>query len=192
MINGIATGKPDETGRLFTIESVWIQGQLRMWGRWSHIGGGHGGNMFNALLASKTVSKTAIQQVLSHLKKSGMNDSEMRNYFIDLLDGKQKCSLAFCTDTEGSHIDTVIGEILVSRGYSGLFGVICDRYRKRMSKKAMARELMEKHPEWSLRTCETRIDVYLQTAESMLYKPMCFALDKNPERFRLQSCAGVA
>lgn len=192
MINGRATGKPDETGRLFTIESVWIQGQLSMWGRWSHIGGGHGGNMFNTLLASKTVSKTAIQQIMSHLKRSGMDDSDLKRYFLDLLEGKQKSSLAFCSDTEGLQIDAVIGEILVTRGYSALFNIISDRYRNRMSKKAMARQLQEKHPEWSLRTCETRIDVYLQTAESMLYAPMCFALDKNPERYRLKSCAGVA
>lgn len=192
MINGIATGKPGETGRLFTIESVWIQGQLSMWGRWSHIGGGHGGNMFNTLLASKTVSKTAIQQILSHLKKSGMDDSDLKRYFLDLLEGKQKSSLAFCSDTEGLQIDAVIGEILVTRGYSALFNIISDRYRNRMSKKAMARQLQEKHPEWSLRTCETRIDVYLQTAESMLYAPLCFAFDKDPERYRLKSCAGVA
>ncbi|WP_218802151.1 DUF1133 family protein, partial [Klebsiella quasipneumoniae] len=39
---------------------IWIQGKLRMWGRWSYIGGGSGGNMFNQLLASGKVTKTAI------------------------------------------------------------------------------------------------------------------------------------
>ncbi|ELR2335296.1 DUF1133 family protein, partial [Salmonella enterica] len=49
MIYPSTSGKPDETFRLRTLESVWIQGKLRMWGRWSHIGGGTGGDMFNAL-----------------------------------------------------------------------------------------------------------------------------------------------
>lgn len=40
MIYPSTSGKPDETFRLRTLESVWIQGKLRMWGRWSHIGGG--------------------------------------------------------------------------------------------------------------------------------------------------------
>lgn len=79
MIYPSTSGKPDETFRLRTLESVWIQGKLRMWGRWSHIGGGTGGDMFNALLASKKVSKTAIQQVLRHLKASGLSKDELRD-----------------------------------------------------------------------------------------------------------------
>jgi len=192
MIYPSTTGKTDESGRLLTLESVWIQGKLRMWGRWSHIGGGSGGDMFNMLLASKKVSKTAIQQVLQHLKSSGMNKDELRVYFEDMLSGKLKSNLAFCTDAEGLLMDAVIGEIIVRTGHQRLFRLLSDRYRDRMSKKAMARELNIKHPEWCLRTCESRVDVWLQTAEAMLYAPMSEAFEKNPERFRLQSCAGVA
>ncbi|EJO4340668.1 DUF1133 family protein [Salmonella enterica] len=192
MIYPSTSGKPDETFRLRTLESVWIQGKLRMWGRWSHIGGGTGGDMFNALLASKKVSKTAIQQVLRHLKASGLSKDELREYFEDLLAGKNKSHLAFCTDAEGLMIDAVIGEILVRAGHKKLFGLICQRYKRRMSKKAMARELNEMHPEWCLRTCESRIDVWLQMAEAMLYQPMCEVFEKKPDRFRLHDCAGVA
>ncbi|EFH3247749.1 DUF1133 family protein, partial [Shigella flexneri] len=53
MIYPTNTGKSGEHLRLTTLESVWIQGKLRMWGRWSYIGGGKTGNMFNQLLASK-------------------------------------------------------------------------------------------------------------------------------------------
>lgn len=52
MINPSEVGKSGEMVRLRTLESIWIQGKLRMWGRWSYIGGGNGGNMFNTLLAS--------------------------------------------------------------------------------------------------------------------------------------------
>ena len=53
MIHAAEVGKPGEHARLRTLESVWIQGKLRMWGRWSYIGGGSAGNMFNQLLANE-------------------------------------------------------------------------------------------------------------------------------------------
>lgn len=43
MINPSEVGKNGEMLRLRTLESIWIQGKLRMWGRWSYIGGGSGG-----------------------------------------------------------------------------------------------------------------------------------------------------
>ncbi len=59
MIYPTNTGKSGEHLRLTTLESVWIQGKLRMWGRWSYIGGGKTGNMFNQLLASKKRKRAA-------------------------------------------------------------------------------------------------------------------------------------
>ena len=55
-----------------------------------------------------------------------MSDIELRAYFNELMDDKRG-SLAFCSDTEGLQIDSVIGVILVSRGYSGLYNIISDR-----------------------------------------------------------------
>ena len=49
MIYPTNTGKSGEHLRLATLESVWIQGKLRMWGRWSYIGGGRGGKMIKHL-----------------------------------------------------------------------------------------------------------------------------------------------
>jgi len=36
MINPSEVGKSGEMVRLRTLESIWIQGKLRMWGRWSY------------------------------------------------------------------------------------------------------------------------------------------------------------
>ncbi|MDU4544698.1 MAG: DUF1133 family protein [Klebsiella michiganensis] len=192
MINPSEVGKSGEMVRLRTLESIWIQGKLRMWGRWSYIGGGSGGNMFNQLLASGKITKTAINDALRRMKKSGISKPELEAFFQEILNGKNKSGLAFCTDEEALTINAVLGEILVRSGHKNLYALIEDRYIKRLSKKAMARDLNKKHPEWCLRTCESRIDVWLNLAESMLYEPMCDAFGTNGDRFFLHSCAGNA
>ncbi|AUU90247.1 hypothetical protein C2U55_14750 [Enterobacteriaceae bacterium ENNIH3] len=98
MIYPLTTGNPDESGRLLTLESVWIQGKLRMWGKWSYIGKGHTGNMFNAILSSKKLTEASLKQVLKHISAAGMDDSEMKRYFLDLLSQKEQTHLTFCTD----------------------------------------------------------------------------------------------
>ena len=192
MINPSEVGKSGEMVRLRTLESIWIQGKLRMWGRWSYIGGCSGGNMFNQLLASGKITKTAINEALRRMKKSGISKPELEAFFKEIQEGKNKSGLAFCTDEEALTINAVLSGILVQPGHNKLYALIEDRYIKRMSKKAMARDLNEKHPEWCLRTCESRIDVWLNVAESMLYKPMCDAFGTNGDRFYLNSCAESA
>ncbi|MBK5075159.1 DUF1133 family protein [Budviciaceae bacterium CWB-B4] len=187
MIYPTETGKAGEVMRLRTLEGVWIQGKLRMWGRWSYIGGGKAGNMFNRLLSEK-MTKTAISRVLAHLKKSGLDKGEMAAYFADMLNSKHKSSLVFCTDSEALIIDGVVGEVL--NKHPALIGLLHQRYKgKGMSKKEMARELNFMHTGQCLRTCETRIDTWLSIAEFMLYKPMCDAFDTKHDRFYLQDCA---
>lgn len=192
MINLSEVGKPSEIARLRTLESIWIQGKLRMWGRWSFIGGGSGGNMFNQLLATKTLTKTAINEALRRMKKSGITKPELETFLKDMLNGKHKSNLAFCSDEEALKIDGVIGSVLVKNGDYKLLRLLEERYLQRKSKKAMARELHYKHPEWCLRTCETRIDTWLNLVESMLYAPMCYAFETNGDRFSLQRCAETA
>ena len=80
MIYPTNTGKSGEHLRLTTLESVWIQGKLRMWGRWSYIGGGRSGNMFNQLLASKKLTKTAINEALRRMKKAGIEKAELEEH----------------------------------------------------------------------------------------------------------------
>ncbi|EFT2697627.1 TPA: DUF1133 family protein [Escherichia coli] len=192
MINPIELGKAGETVRLHTLESVWIQGKLRMWGRWSGVERyGRSGNMFNQLLANTAITKSAVMEALKHLKNSGCSEQELETYLADILQSKQKSNLAFCTDEEAAKIDRVVGAVLID--YPGLHEAIQSRYLGRgKSKKEMARELAEKRPEWCLRTCESRVDVWLSLAESMLYAPMCDEFGTNSSRFRLQSCAESA
>ncbi len=78
MIYPTNTGKSGEHLRLTTLESVWIQGKLRMWGRWSYIGGGKTGNMFNQLLTSKKLTKTAINEALRRMKKQVWTNLNLR------------------------------------------------------------------------------------------------------------------
>ncbi|HIH4390787.1 TPA: DUF1133 family protein [Citrobacter freundii] len=192
MINPSELGKNGEMLRLRTLESIWIQGKLRMWGRWSYIGGGSGGNMFNQLLASGKITKKAINEALRRMKKAGISKPELEAFFREILGGKNKSGLAFCTDEEAMVVNSVLSEILIRSGNKRLYDLIEDRYIKRLSKKAMARDLNEKHPEWCLRTCESRIDVWLNFAESMLYAPMCDAFGTNSDRFYLNACAESA
>lgn len=189
MINPSEVGKKGEMIRLKTLESIWIQGKLRMWGRWSYIGGGSGGNMFNQLLAAGKVTKTAIKDALRRMKKAGIKKPELEAFFKELLESKHKSGLAFCTDEEALIVNSVLCKVLIQAGHKKLYWLIEDRYIKRLSKKAMARDLNKKHPEWCLRTCESRIDVWLNLAESMLYAPMCDAFGTNSDKFSLKVCA---
>lgn len=168
---------------LRALEQVWIEGKLKMWGRWSGMEKyGSAGNMFNRLLASQKVTKAAITQALRQLKKTGCSKEELQRYLLDILEGKQKSSLAFCTDQEAGTIDQVIGTVLLAD--PGLKFVIHERYiGKGKSKKSMAADLHDIRPDWCLRKCETRIAVWLKTAEYMLYLPMSDAFNSNTERF---------
>lgn len=178
MIYPTNTGKSGEHLRLSTLESVWIQGKLRMWGRWSYIGGGKTGNMFNQLLTSKKLTKTAINEALRRMKKAGLDKSELEAFLRDMINGKQKSWLAHCTDSEALIIDRVIGEVLAD--HPGLLNALSQRYMGRgMSKLKMAEELNRWHPEWSLMTSRRRIEQWLGVAELMLYVPMRKAFGIN-------------
>ncbi len=171
MIYPTNTGKSGEHLRLSTLESVWIQGKLRMWGRWSYIGGGKTGNMFNQLLASKKLTKTAINDALRRMKKAGLEKPELEAFLREMINGKQKSWLAHCTDTEALIIDRVVGEVLAD--HPGLLDILNQRYVGRgMSKRMMAERLNEAHPEWCFSTCEKRIANWLAIAEYMLLIPM--------------------
>lgn len=171
MIYPTGTGKQGEHLRLSTLESLWIQGKLRMWGRWSYIGGGSSGNMFNQMLSSKKITRTAIKEALRRLKKSGISKPELEAFLGEMMNGKQKSHLAFCTDAEAMTIDRVIGEVLA--GHPALKAILYQHYEGRgMSMRKMAELLNEQHPEWCFSACEKRIAQWLKVAEHMLYLPM--------------------
>lgn len=191
MIYPQTTGKTGEVMRLNTMESVMVQGRLKMWGRWSYIGEGKAGNMFNQLLSSKKITKSAINEALRRMKKAGISKPELESFLKAMMEGNKKSHLAHCTDTEALIIDRVVGSTLAE--HPSLIALLHERYDgPGKSKKKMARELNEKHPEWCLRTCENRIDVWLSMAEFMIYRPLCEAFGTNVDKFSLHSCAEVA
>lgn len=171
MIYPEITGKSGEHLRLKTLEAVWIQGKLRMWGRWSYIGGGKPGNMFNQLLASKKLTKTAINEALRRIRESGIDKPELEVFLREMIAGRQKSWLSHCTDAEALRIDGVISKALAR--YPGLIDILRQRYEGRgMSKRKMAELLNEVHPEWCYATCRNRIDMWLRIAEFILYPLM--------------------
>ncbi|HBK0622342.1 TPA: DUF1133 family protein [Escherichia coli] len=171
MIYPEITGKSGEHLRLKTLEAVWIQGKLRMWGRWSYIGGGKPGNMFNQLLASKKLTKTAVNEALRRIRESGIDKPELEAFLREMIAGRQKSWLSHCTDAEALRIDGVISKSLAR--YPGLIDILRQRYEGRgMSKRKMAELLNEVHPEWCYATCRNRIDMWLRIAEFILYPLM--------------------
>jgi len=143
--------------------------------------------MFNQLLASGKITKTAINDALRRMKKSGITKPELEAYLREILDSKNKSGLAFCSDEEGLKVDGVIAAVLMNDDYRSLYGVIVDRHRLRKSKLQMANELNAKHPDWTLITCRRRIDTWVSLAESILYAPLCDAFGTNSDRFKLRS-----
>ncbi|EMD6815684.1 DUF1133 family protein [Citrobacter koseri] len=191
MIYPTNTGKAGEMIRLNTLESMMVQGRLKMWGRWSYIGGGRAGNMFNQLLVNKKITKTAINEALRRMKKAGISKPDLEIFLREMMTGNKKSHLAHCTDAEALIIDRVVGTVLAD--HPALIELLHERYDgKGKSKKKLARELNDKHPEWCLRTCESRIDVWLHTAEYMLYIPLCDAFCTDSSKFRLRACAETA
>ncbi|EJZ0137959.1 DUF1133 family protein [Escherichia coli] len=171
MIYPEITGKSGEHLRLKTLEAVWIQGKLRMWGCWSYIGGSKTGNMFNQLLASKKLTKTAINEALRRIRESGIDKPELEAFLREMIAGRQKSWLSHCTDAEALRIDGVISKALAR--YPGLIDILRQRYEGRgMSKRKMAELLNEVHPEWCYATCRNRIDMWLRIAEFILYPLM--------------------
>ena len=171
MIYPEITGKSGEHLRLKTLEAVWIQGKLRMWGRWSYIGGSKTGNMFNQLLASKKLTKTAINEALRRIRESGIDKPELEAFLREMIAGRQKSWLSHCTDAEALRIDGVTSKALAR--YPGLIDILRQRYEGRgMSKRKMAELLNEVHPEWCYATCRNRIDMWLRIAEFILYPLM--------------------
>jgi hypothetical protein len=100
--------------------------------------------MFNQLLASGKITKTAINDFLRRMKKSGITKPELEAYLREILDSKNKSGLAFCSDEEGLKVDGVIASVLMNDDYRSLYGVIVDRHRLRKSKLQMANELNAK------------------------------------------------
>lgn len=182
---------PDSIGpggieiRLKNLECVWIQGKLKMWGRWSSYSEmPEAVNMFKRLMASGRIDHDDISKALNQLRKSGCSTDELAVWMNESLRESTKSSLVFCTDSEGIMMNRVIGTEMLK--YPGLLGVLKARYMGRgKSKRTIASDLNDTHPEWSFKTCQRRVDVWLSVAESILYLPMNDAFGHNPNRFSI-------
>ncbi len=183
MIYPTTCGKADGNElHLNTLELIWLKGKLKMWGRWSRIaktGGAQG--VFSRLLAKQQITKSALKAAISQLRKSGLSKDELFEIFGDLNNPKAHSNLIYCTDDEGLLMDSVVGLVLQST--PRLIGILQQHYIFKKKRYAMAEEMQEAHPELSISTCRRRIDVWINTAEYMLYRPMSDAFDKDMKRF---------
>lgn len=184
MIYPSTTGKADGKDlRLRTMESVWIQGRLKMWGRWATYSDmPEAVNMFKRVLASGKVTPEDLKKAIDKLRKSGCSSQELEAWIHQMHAESRFSRLVFCTDEEGARMDRVISETFLKS--PGLLSIIKRRYQGRgESKSELARGLNDVRPEWSFSTCQRRVDLWLSTAEYSLYLPMNDAFTLNPERF---------
>lgn len=181
MIYPTASGTMDPLIRLNTLESTMVQGRLKMWGRWSYIGGGRPGNIFNQLLSSRPGDRRSADAMLRQLREAGVGKAELASFLREMLEKRQSSPLAHCTDEEALIVDRVVGRVLGHQ--QALIELLHQRYDGRgRSKRALAQILHQRHPEWSFPTCRNRIDSWLAMAEAQLYAPLCEAFGLDADR----------
>ncbi|MDF7658340.1 DUF1133 family protein [Erwiniaceae bacterium L1_54_6] len=187
MIYPSTTGKADGKDlRLHTMESVWIQGRLKMWGRWATYSDmPEAVNMFKRMLSRGKVTREDLVKAIKELRKSGCSNDQLENWMFQLQEESVLSNLVFCTNEEGALMDKVIGATLINS--PGLLSILKARYLGHGKKQSeIARELNEVHPEWSWRTSQRRVSTWLNAAEYALYLPMNDAFNLNSERFSLK------
>lgn len=181
MIYPTASGKMDPLIRLNPLESAMVQGRLKMWGRWSYIGGGRSGNIFNQLLSSPRIDSRSAKAILHQLREAGVEKGDLASFLHEMLEKRQSSPLAHCTDEEALIVDSVVGRVLAHQ--QALIELLHQRYDGRgKSKRTLAQTLHQRHPEWSFPTCRNRIDTWLVMAESQLYPPLCEAFGLDADR----------
>lgn len=58
------------------------------------------GSMSNQLLSGQVITQSDINGVLSRMKDAGISEPELEAFFMELLRGKSRSPLTFCTDEE--------------------------------------------------------------------------------------------
>lgn len=188
MIYPSTTGKADGKDlRLRTMESVWLQGKLKMWGRWATYSDmPEAVNMFKRMLSRGKVTHDDLVKAMQKLRKAGLSNIELEQWMFQMQEESVVSSLVFCSNEEGELMDKVIGTTLINT--PGLLSIIKQRYLGRGKKQSeIARDLNEYHQELSFRTCERRVSAWLNAAEYALYLPLNDAFNLNSERFSLQT-----
>lgn len=172
--------------QLRTLESAWLQGKLKMWGRWSAIDTcPEAPDMFKKLLKKYVITRNDLSNVLKKLQRMGCATDSLTIWIKRMIEESLHSSLVFCTDDEALRMDRVIATVFIND--QPLRRIIERHYRDRVSMRDLADELHEQNPEWSYSTCRRRIKTWLTVAEYMLYRPMNDAFNLNAERFYLKS-----
>ncbi|MEN4667594.1 DUF1133 family protein [Pantoea agglomerans] len=170
---------------LKTLESVWLQGKLKMWGRWSVIDTcPEAPDMFKKLLKKYVVTRNDLSNVLRKIQRMGCATESLTGWIKNMLEESRHSSLVFCTDDEALRMDRVIATVFIN--HQPLRRIIERHYRDRVSQRELAEEMNENHPELSYSTCRRRISKWLSVAEYMLYQPMNDAFELNSQRFSLK------
>ncbi|MEQ1967247.1 DUF1133 family protein [Xenorhabdus nematophila] len=178
MIYPATCGKGEEHLRLRTLDSVWIRGQLSVWGNWSAIRKvPQAAGIFSRLLSEPVISKKALRMAMNRMKQAGLTKEELLQIFGQMKDKKAISSLWFCTDAEGLKMDTVIGRVMEHD--RGLLNILKEHYIYKKSYYGIASEMHERHPDTSLSTCRRRVENWLRVAEFMLYRPMNDELERQ-------------
>lgn len=174
-----------EEFQLRTLESVWLQGKLKMWGRWSAIDTcPEAPDMFKKLLKKYIITQNDLSNVLKKLQRMGCATENMTAWVMNMAEESRHSSLIFCTDEEALIMDRTIATVF--KNDQPLRRLIEKHYRDRQSQRDLADDLHEQNPEWSYSTCRRRIKKWLSVAEYMLYLPMNDAFKLNADRFHLK------
>ncbi|WOO49463.1 DUF1133 family protein [Hafnia alvei] len=178
MIYPLTVGKGEEHLKLRTLESVWIRGRLKMWGRWAAFSKAPSAtSMFNQLLEEPTITKKALKDAINRMHTSGLSKETLLMFLDEFKDKKTLSSMWFCSDTEGGEMDKVICEVM--NADAGLLNILKQHYVYKKSKHEIALELCEKDGRYCLRTYQDRVKAWLNVAEFMLYRPMCDRFDRE-------------
>ncbi|MDF7787808.1 DUF1133 family protein [Pantoea stewartii] len=187
MIYPSTTGKADGKDlRLRTMESVWLQGKLKMWGRWATYSDmPEAVNMFKRMLSRGKITHDDLVKAMRKLRKAGISNIELEQWMLQMQEESVVSSLVFCSNEEGALMDKVIGTTLINT--PGLLSIIKQRYLGRGKKQSeIARDLNDYHPEWSYSTCQRRVSAWLNAGEYALYLPLNDAFNLDSKRFSLQ------
>ncbi|MFU8906223.1 DUF1133 family protein [Proteus sp. DFP240708] len=178
MIYPLTVGKGEEHLKLRTLESVWIRGRLKMWGRWAAFSKAPSAtSMFSQLLEEPTITKKALKDAINRMHTSGLSKETLLMFLEEFKDKKTLSSMWFCSDTEGGEMDKVICEVM--NADAGLLNILKQHYVYKKSKHEIALELCEKDGRYCLRTYQDRVKAWLNVAEFMLYRPMCDRFDRE-------------
>ncbi|WP_239996098.1 DUF1133 family protein [Proteus penneri] len=94
MIYPLTVGKGEEHLKLRTLESVWIRGRLKMWGRWAAFSKAPSAtSMFNQLLEEPTITKKALRDAINRMHTSGLSKETLLMFLEEFKDKKH---LAVC------------------------------------------------------------------------------------------------